>query len=110
MRAGGAPVAIVSRRLADRLWPGQDAVGKRLRQARPENPWITVVGVAGDVRDSGTWAETWYLPYEQHAGTLSGATVHLMVRSHGGRRRGHRARCAQRRRRSIRCCRCPSRR
>ncbi len=79
--AGSAPVAIVSRRLADRLWPGEDAVGKRLRQARPENPWITVVGVAGDVRDSGTWAETWYLPYEQHAGTLSGATVHLMVRS-----------------------------
>ena len=79
--AGSAPVAIVSRRLADRLWPGQDVVGKRLRQARPENPWITVVGVAGDVRDSGTWAETWYLPYEQHAGTLSGATVHLMVRS-----------------------------
>jgi putative ABC transport system permease protein len=81
--AGGPPVAIVSRRLADRLWPGQAAVGKRLRQARPDSPWITVVGVAGDVRDFGTWAETWYLPYEQHAGTLSGATVHLMVRSAG---------------------------
>ena len=79
--ASGTPVAIVSRRLAGRLWPGQPAVGKRLRQARPENPWLTVVGVADDVRDSGTWAETWYLPYEQHAGTLSGATVHLMVRS-----------------------------
>ncbi len=79
--AGAPPVAIVSRRLADRLWPGEDAVGKRLRQARPTDPWIAVVGVAGDVRDSGTWAETWYVPYEQHAATLAGGTVHLMVRS-----------------------------
>jgi predicted permease len=79
--AGAPPVAIVSRRLADRLWPDEDAVGKRLRQARPTDPWITVVGVAGDVRDSGTWAETWYVPDEQHAATLAGGTVHLMVRS-----------------------------
>jgi ABC-type antimicrobial peptide transport system permease subunit len=67
--------------MADRLWPGEDAVGRRIRQARPDEPWITVVGVAGDVRDSGTWPETWYVPYEQHAGTLAGGTVHLMVRS-----------------------------
>ncbi len=79
--AGSQPVAIVSQRLANRLWPGQDAVGKRLRQARPENPWLTVVGVVGDVRDSGEWAETWYVPYEQHASTLAAGTVHLMVRS-----------------------------
>lgn len=78
---GGAPVAIVSRRMADRLWPGEAAVGRRIRQARQNEPWITVVGVAGDVRDSGTWPETWYVPYEQHAGTLAGGTVHLMVRS-----------------------------
>ncbi|MGE0363138.1 MAG: ABC transporter permease [Vicinamibacterales bacterium] len=79
--AGAQLVAIVSRRLAERLWPGQDALGKRLRQARPENPWITVVGVVGDVRDYGEWAETWYVPYEQHASTLAAGTVHLMVRS-----------------------------
>ena len=79
--AGSQPVAIVSRRLAERLWPGEDALGKRLRQARPENPWITVVGVVGDVRDYGEWPETWYVPYEQHGGTLAAGTVHLMVRS-----------------------------
>lgn len=79
--ATSPPVAIVSRRMASRLWPGEEAVGKRLRQARPNEPWITVVGVAGDVRDTGTWAETWYVPYEQHAATLAGGTVHVMVRS-----------------------------
>jgi predicted permease len=79
--AGSQPVAIVSRRMASRLWPDEDAVGKRVRQARPNEPWITVVGVAADVRDSGTWEETWYVPYEQHAATLAGGTVHVMVRS-----------------------------
>jgi putative ABC transport system permease protein len=79
--AGAVPVAIVSRRLADRLWPGGEALGKRIRQTRGDAPWITVVGVAGDVRDSGEWEETWYVPYAQHAGTLAGSTVHLMVRS-----------------------------
>jgi putative ABC transport system permease protein len=75
------PVAIVSQRLADRLWPSGDPVGKRIRQARPGAPWITVIGVAGDVRDTGEWRETWYVPYEQHAGTLAGSTMHLMLRS-----------------------------
>lgn len=79
--ATSIPVAVVSRRLADRLWPNTDPIGKRIRQARPDAPWMTVVGVAGDVRDTGDWRETWYVPYEQHAGTLAGGTVHLMLRS-----------------------------
>ena len=120
--AAGAPLHRRRRRRRARRWrssaaasptacgPARTAVGKRLRQARPENPWITVVGVAGDVRDSGTWAETWYLPYEQHAGTLSGATVHLMVRSAVDAGAVIARAAAAPRRRSIRCCRCPSRR
>jgi putative ABC transport system permease protein len=79
--ANSTPVAIVSRRLADRLAPEADPVGKRIRQARPNAPWITIVGVVGDVRDTGEWRETWYVPYEQHAGTLAGSTLHLMLRS-----------------------------
>jgi predicted permease len=79
--AAGQPVAIVSRRMADRLWPGRDPIGKRVRQPRAGAPWITVVGVVADVRDSGDWRDTWYVPYDQHAGTLAGSTMHLMVRS-----------------------------
>lgn len=47
---GTLAVAIVNRRLAERLWPGQDALGKRLRQPAANAPWLVVVGVVGDVR------------------------------------------------------------
>jgi predicted permease len=49
-RDGTQPVAVVNRRLAARFWPGQDPIGKRLRQPIPNAPWIVIVGVAGDVR------------------------------------------------------------
>jgi predicted permease len=79
--ATSPPVAILSRRMANRLWPEGEAIGKRVRQARPDAPWLTVVGVVGDVRDTGEWRETWYLPYEQHAATLAGSNMHVMLRS-----------------------------
>ena len=79
--ANSMPVVIVSRRLAERLWPSGSAVGKRIRQTRAGAPWLTVVGVAENVRDTGDWRETWYVPYDQHAGTFAASTLHLMVRS-----------------------------
>jgi putative ABC transport system permease protein len=47
-RAGGEPVAIVSETAERILWQGRDPIGDRLRLA-PAAPWMTVVGVAGDV-------------------------------------------------------------
>ena len=77
-------VAIVSSEMAKRYWPDQDALGKRLRVARPNSPWLTVVGIAGnvsDARDPGDPPETWYLPYAQQATVAAAQTVHLMIRS-----------------------------
>ena len=46
-----APVAIVSQALADRIWPGESALGKRFTagNATLRRP-VTVVGVVGNVR------------------------------------------------------------
>jgi len=46
-------VVIVSKNLADRYWPGEDPIGKRLKWGLASSPdtWQTVVGVAGDVVD-----------------------------------------------------------
>jgi predicted permease len=49
--AAAPSVAIVSESLARRTWPGQDPIGRRLTV--DEQPGLTVVGVAGDVRVEG---------------------------------------------------------
>jgi predicted permease len=43
--ASAQPVSIVNKALADRYWPGQDAIGKRLQVG---GHWFTVVGVAAN--------------------------------------------------------------
>lgn len=74
-------VAIVSNHLARRLWPGGDALQKQVRSARAGSPWLTVVGVAGDVLDEGDLRDAWYLPYAQKADTAAAESFWLMVRS-----------------------------
>ena len=51
-RAGSALVVVVSEAVARHTWPGQDAIGKRLKlgPADSPEPWRTVVGVAADTR------------------------------------------------------------
>ncbi len=66
------PVAIVNETLAHRFWPGQNAVGKRIKWGENGstniNPWMTIVGVVKDVKqsalDQAIEPES-YTPYEQ---------------------------------------------
>src|SRR4051794_25130785 len=53
---GGPSVVIVNETLARRYFPGGNAVGRRLKEGgaeRPNNPWMEIVGVVGDVKYSG---------------------------------------------------------
>jgi putative ABC transport system permease protein len=47
-------VSVINQTMAHRFWPGQEAVGKRFKIGSSDspNPWMIVVGVVGDVRQT----------------------------------------------------------
>ena len=54
-RTGAAPVAIVTPGIAERLWPGQDPIGKTIATNYMADTWMTVVGVVAE-------ASSWTMP------------------------------------------------
>jgi predicted permease len=66
--ATSSPVAIVSESLARKYWPGESAVGKRIKPRFAGSMWCVVVGVEADVRHWGANVvvePTAYYPYTQ---------------------------------------------
>jgi len=61
-------VAVVSETMAERYWPGQEAVGRRFHLGTLDQPWIEIVGVAETIRHNAVVeaprAEM-YLPHAQ---------------------------------------------
>jgi hypothetical protein len=55
----GSHTIIVNERLAQRIWPGADPIGRRLKfgPADANTTWATIVGVVGDVRREGPETE-----------------------------------------------------
>ena len=63
-------VTIIDERLAREYWPNESPIGKRVRFGPPEDnePWHTIVGVAGSVRDQRVQEDTRksvYLPHQK---------------------------------------------
>jgi len=61
-----APVAVINERMANRYWPNEDPLGHRISLGLPgpDNPWVTIVGIARDIphRTIDSKAEPdWYL-------------------------------------------------
>jgi predicted permease len=88
--AGG--VAVVNETMANTSWPGRNPIGQRLRPwADRRNPWLTVIGVAKDVKQTGVdqpvRAEAYALVDQLATATLtsflsvSPATMHVVVRT-----------------------------
>jgi len=72
---GSALVGEVDRTAAARFWPGESPVGKRIKLGRQQstNPWVTIVGVVGDIRHDGMDADRvphLYLSLWQRAGKV----------------------------------------
>src|SRR5215831_6691793 len=77
-------VVVINQAMAQRLWPGENAVGKRLKlTSTPQNaPWITVVGVVANVRHFGLEVEPRPEVYRPYAVNPLGAPI-LVVRTRG---------------------------
>jgi putative ABC transport system permease protein len=76
---GSLKSVVVNRTLAERIWPGQDAIGKKVLMSWRKTP-SEVIGVVGDVRYTGLDAEPgneFYLP----EGLYPQAAITLLVRA-----------------------------
>jgi putative ABC transport system permease protein len=62
-------VALINEEMARRYWNGRDAIGGRFKiGGAPSRPWVTVVGIVGDVRHNGITEavkEKFYVPHTQ---------------------------------------------
>jgi hypothetical protein len=80
--AGGAPVVvIVNQTLAQRYFPNENPLGKRIGGLRPDLKWKTIVGVVADAKNDGLKSEPQpetYSPIAQRDGL---AQVVLVVRT-----------------------------
>jgi predicted permease len=69
-RPDAAPVAVVSESMARRFWPGENALGRRIRMGTTRPVDREIVGIAEDIRIGGLYEplEAYvYVPYAQNA-------------------------------------------
>ena len=88
--AVGAPVAVVNETLVRTFWKDQNPIGQQIRQCCGDQlPWLTVVGVAKDVKQGGidqkTGTELYFLLDQfsrLYPGTqVRGGTLNIVLRS-----------------------------
>ncbi|MBV8846618.1 MAG: ABC transporter permease [Bryobacterales bacterium] len=75
------PVVIVNRTMANRFWPGKNAVGEKfITGPWGTNPtWSTIIGVAGDVKQFGLDAES---SLDEYFPSLFPATILIHTSGH----------------------------
>jgi predicted permease len=74
---------VISQRMADQFWPGEDPVGQRFRLGSPDMgmPWVQIIGVVGNTTQTGLERgeiAEFYISLRQFP---QPAGVHLVVRT-----------------------------
>jgi predicted permease len=74
--------AIINRSMAKHFWPDGNVIGKRFRIGDSHDPWITVVGIVGDVKEFDVTSKPtpFQLYFPLPAGTTSGYRT-LVIRT-----------------------------
>jgi putative ABC transport system permease protein len=81
--ADGTPVALVNQRFAERLFPGEDAVGQRIREGTSdsEQEWRTIVGVVPNMKMEGFDQDNdpagYYVPLAQRDRSFVSIAIHV---------------------------------
>lgn len=57
----GTNTVLINQAMAEKFWPGQDAIGRRFGQGTDRSAWFEVVGIIGNIRSFGLNRST---PYE----------------------------------------------
>jgi putative ABC transport system permease protein len=74
-------VAIVSKDVADNVFPGEDPIGRRINTANMDSDenWMTIVGVVGDIKESGPESNTNGAIYTNYLQRDKGAGIALFT-------------------------------
>jgi predicted permease len=80
-RRGSPAVAIINEAMARAYWPGEDPIGKQFRFPRGNaSPWISVVGVSGDMHRQGLEKQVAPQVFRPHA-QVTDNMLELIVRT-----------------------------
>jgi predicted permease len=87
-REGTQPVVVINDTMASRYWPGEDAIGRQFHMGTDDKPWLTIVGIAGNVRHNAVVEEgraEMYLAHAQLPEHIGGASrgMTLVVKTEG---------------------------
>jgi putative ABC transport system permease protein len=86
-RAGSPEVALISEVVARKYFGNENPIGKRVRFElwNPNRPWVTIVGIVGDIRNPIGLAvqPTAYRPWEQRTDAATGGQGLFMIRTSG---------------------------
>lgn len=66
-----APLVVINRKMAQQYWPNGDAIGREFRFDDPGTPWMTVIGIVGNVHQADVETPSraeMYFSFEQDLG------------------------------------------
>ncbi|MBA3346667.1 MAG: ABC transporter permease [Gemmatimonadales bacterium] len=76
----GNATTVINQTMAEEYWPGESPIGRRLKLEDSDQPWLTVVGIAGDVRQVGLEQPAREEMYVSHQ-VWSGQQMAMVVRT-----------------------------
>ena len=88
-KAQSAPVTLINETAASRYWAGKNPVGLRFKigDTASKSPWITVVGIVGDMHQAGLEKEPrpeMYFPFAQQV-SIGYDPQYIVVKTSSGR-------------------------